>query len=51
MVNYGEHFDDEAPSSTHVKRAERKYSWHKLAQAVGHANFMRKHGGESTKRK
>jgi|GEM_PF-1816260 len=51
MVNYGENYDDEAPSSTHIKRAERKYSLHKLAQAVGRARFLRNHGGESTKRR
>jgi hypothetical protein len=43
MVDYGEHYADEAPTSTHIRRRERKYRWHKLAQAVGHANYMRSH--------
>ena len=50
MVDYGEHNIDEAPTSTHVHRVERKYGFHKLARAVGHLRFQRKRGGESTKR-
>lgn len=49
MVDYGEHFLDEAPTSTHIRRRERKYKGHKLAQAVGHADYLRHHKGEATK--
>ncbi len=48
MVNYGEHFEDEAPTSMQVHRSERKYSLHKLARAVGNLRLRR---GESSKRK
>jgi hypothetical protein len=51
MVNYGENFDDEAPTSMHVRRAERRYNMHKLARAVGNLRYQRTHGGESTKHK
>jgi len=45
MVDYGEHFEDEAPTSTHLRRRERKYRFHKLARAVGDIRFKRNHNG------
>lgn len=51
MVDYGEHFEDEAPTNTHVGRSARKYRLHKLARAVGHLRWQRNHGGGSAKRK
>jgi hypothetical protein len=50
MVHYGENFDDEAPSSMHIRRAERKYSLHKLARAVSNRRFLHSNGGESSKK-
>jgi hypothetical protein len=47
MVDYGEHFDDEAPTSTHIRRRERKYRYHKLSRALGDQRFKRNHGGEA----
>lgn len=42
MVRYGKHDDkDDAPTSMHIRRVERKYRGHKLARGVGHSYVQR----------
>jgi len=50
MVNYGENFDDEAATSMHIRRQDRKYSYHKLAQAIGDLRFKRNHPNNTKKK-
>ncbi len=47
MVNYGENFEDDPATSTHIRRQDRKYHFHKLARAVGDLRFKRNHPGSS----
>lgn len=49
MTNYGEFFDDEAPTSTHIRRRERKYHYHKLSRAIGDQRFKRSHPNNTKK--
>ncbi len=43
MVKYGEFFEDEAPTSTHVRRRERKFRYHKLSRGMGVQRYQRTH--------
>jgi hypothetical protein len=48
MVDFGDHNDEyDEPTSTHIRRAARKYRGHKLARGIGHNKIMRGQGGEA----
>lgn len=48
MAFFGNNYDDETPTSMHVRRTARKYKGHKLMQGVNHNQEVRRQGGEST---
>jgi hypothetical protein len=43
MVNYGEQYEDDAPTSTHIRRHERKFHYHKLSRGIDNQRFQRNH--------